>query len=136
MSANTVIVTADNWEAEVMNSAVPVIVDLWAEWCGPCKQIAPLLEEFGSQYAGKVKVAKVNVDEERAIAQAFDVQSIPTLAVVFQGGLVGKVVGFGGRAHVEQVFAEVAKIPEKVAAMATEDAAGDAAEPAPDKPEA
>src|SRR6185295_15196398 len=102
MGQNTVTVTTDNWEAEVVNSEIPVIVDLWAEWCGPCKQVAPVLEEFAAEYAGRVKVAKVNVDEQPQIASAFDVQSIPTLGVVYQGGLVGKVIGFGGRGNVKQ----------------------------------
>lgn len=131
--SNAVKVTAANWESEVMNSDIPVIVDLWAEWCGPCRALSPVLDEVGAKYEGKVKVVKVNVDEERGIAQAFEIQSIPTLGVVYRGGLVGKIVGFGGKPQIESVFADVAQLPEKIAE--SEKAEGTAATP-PEVPEA
>jgi thioredoxin 1 len=116
MSAKPITVTSENFEAEVLRSALPVVVDLWAPWCGPCRNIAPILEELAIRYEGQVKVAKVNVDEEPSIASAFQVQSIPTLAVLYQGALFGSVVGFGGRASIEEMFTEVAQLPAKVAA--------------------
>jgi thioredoxin 1 len=111
MSDHVIHVTAASWAADVVQADLPVIVDLWAPWCGPCLAIAPLLDELGEKWAGKVKVVKVNVDEQPEIAGAFEVQSIPTLGVVFRGALYGKVEGFGGRAHLEQLFEQVANLP-------------------------
>lgn len=127
MSEHVVTVNAENWEEEVVKAEIPVIVDLWAPWCGPCRALSPLLEELAGKYEGKVKVTKVNVDEQPEISNAFDVQAIPTVAVVFKGGLVGKVQGFGGRQQVEGIFEEVSQLPEKLAeAIAAEkDAEGE-----------
>jgi thioredoxin 1 len=97
-------VTAQNFPTEVLASTTPVVVDLWAPWCGPCRAIAPILDDLAKQYAGKVKVVKINVDEEPALANAFRVQSIPMIAVLRGDTVVDQQVGFGGRAAVEQLF--------------------------------
>jgi thioredoxin 1 len=81
----TVKVDNSNFQTEVLESAEPVVVDFWAEWCGPCKMIAPSLEEISTELAGKVKVAKLNIDENPELAAKFGVRSIPTLAM-FKGG--------------------------------------------------
>jgi thioredoxin 1 len=81
----TVKVDSNNFQAEVLNSAEPVVVDFWAEWCGPCKMIGPSLEEISNELAGKVKVVKLNIDENPELAAQFGVRSIPTLAM-FKGG--------------------------------------------------
>ena len=86
----TVKVDNSNFQAEVLDSAEPVVVDFWAEWCGPCKMIAPSLEEISVGLAGKVKVVKVNIDENPEIAAKFGVRSIPTLAI-FKGGEVADI---------------------------------------------
>ena len=86
----TVKVDNANFQAEVLNSAEPVVVDFWAEWCGPCKMIAPSLEELSTEFAGKVKIAKINVDENPELAARFGVRSIPMLAM-FKGGEVADV---------------------------------------------
>ncbi|HEX7861343.1 MAG TPA: thioredoxin [Verrucomicrobiae bacterium] len=89
----TIQVTEQNFEAEVLKSTQPVIVDFYADWCGPCKMIAPALEEIASEQSGKVKVAKVNVDEESTLAQRYNVQSLPTLLYFNGGQVVGQTIG-------------------------------------------
>ncbi|OLP42596.1 thioredoxin [Rhizobium oryziradicis] len=86
----TVKVDMNNFDAEVLQSAEPVVVDFWAEWCGPCKMIAPSLDEISVEMAGKVKIAKLNIDENPELAAKFGVRSIPTLAM-FKGGEVADI---------------------------------------------
>ncbi len=85
MSANTVAVTDDSFETDVLKATGPVLVDFWAEWCGPCKMIAPALEEIGAEYAGRVTVAKVNIDENPSTPNTYGVRGIPTL-ILFKDG--------------------------------------------------
>lgn len=89
----TVTVTKDNFQAEVLDSSTPVVVDFWAEWCGPCKMIAPSLEEISNEMGEKVKIAKLNIDENPDIAAQFGVRSIPTLAMFKNGEVADIKVG-------------------------------------------
>ena len=81
------------WEIDVMNSKVPVFVDFWAEWCGPCRMVSPVVEELSNDYDGKVKFVKVNVDEANELASKYNIFSIPTLAIFKNGKLVNQQVG-------------------------------------------
>lgn len=86
-------VTEENFNAEVLNSDAPVLVDYWAEWCGPCKMIAPILDETAADYAGKLTIAKLNVDDNQALAARYGVRGIPTLMLFKNGAVVGTKVG-------------------------------------------
>jgi thioredoxin 1 len=93
MSENIQHVTDDTFDAEVLQSQTPVLVDYWAEWCGPCKAIAPTLEEVAKDYAGKLKVAKVNVDENQEIPRKYGIRGIPTLMLFKNGEIEATKVG-------------------------------------------
>jgi len=98
-------VTMANFEEEVLKSEVPVLVDFWAPWCAPCLMVAPVLEEISKEYEGKLKVCKVNVDEDPALASRYGIMSIPTL-LVFKGGIiVQQVVGAMPKQEVERLIA-------------------------------
>lgn len=98
-------ITADNFETEVLQSDLPVVLDFWAPWCGPCRSLGPVLDQLSGEYAGKVKVGKVNVDEQPALAGAFKVRGIPHVAAVEGNTVVDQQVGFRGRAPLEAMFA-------------------------------
>ena len=89
----TVKVDNANFEAEVLKSAEPVVVDFWAEWCGPCKMIGPSLEELSVEMAGKVKIAKINVDDNPELAARFGVRGIPMLALIKNGEMADQITG-------------------------------------------
>ena len=90
---SVLVLDAKNFESEVLKSDLPVLVDFWAEWCGPCRMIAPIIEEIANETAGKLKVGKVNVDDAQELAASFNIMSIPTLLVFKNGEPVDQIVG-------------------------------------------
>jgi thioredoxin 1 len=107
MAENLIEFTDDNFDTEVLKSNLPVLVDFWAEWCGPCKMIGPIVEEIASDYAGKVKVGKVNVDFNNQVAMQYGIRGIPAL-LVFKGGSVAKqIVGAVPKNNITQILDEV-----------------------------
>ena len=94
------------FEKDVLQSDTPVLVDYWAEWCGPCKMIAPVLEEIAKEQGGKVAVAKLNVDDNPEVARRFEVMSIPTLLVFADGEVKRRLVGAKGKAQLLQELSE------------------------------
>ncbi|MFN3144970.1 MAG: thioredoxin [Paracoccaceae bacterium] len=103
---STVAVTDDTFDAEVRNSDIPVVVDFWAEWCGPCKQIGPALEELSEQYAGKVKIAKVNVDDNPNSPAELGVRGIPALFLFKDGQVVSNKIGAAPKAALDNWIKE------------------------------
>ena len=99
-----VTVTKDNFESEVKNSDVPVLLDFWADWCMPCKMVAPVLEELSNEYDGKLKIGKVDVDQNQELASQYNVVSIPTLLLVKGGEVVKQQVGAVPRAQIEELI--------------------------------
>ena len=98
--------TDANFDAEVIKSKMPVIIDFWAEWCGPCRMLGPTVEELAKEYAGKVKVGKVNVDENQATPGKYSVRGIPTI-ILFKGGVVlDQVVGAVPKSQIEALIAK------------------------------
>jgi thioredoxin 1 len=87
------------FDSDVLKSEVPILVDFWAEWCGPCKMIAPILEEAAAHYDGKLRIAKLNVDENAAVAAKFNIRSIPTLLLFKQGNVIARKVGAVSQSH-------------------------------------
>ena len=103
-SENIVILTEENFAAEVLQSEQPVLVDFWAAWCGPCKMIAPLIDELANDYVGKAKVCKLNVDEAMEIAQTYKVASIPTLILFRDGQVVTQTLGYQSKEEIAKMW--------------------------------
>jgi thioredoxin 1 len=87
-------VTEQTFESEVLKADLPVLVDFWAEWCGPCRMVAPIVEELAGEYAGRLKVTKVDVDDNQKIAMRYSIMSIPTLGVFKGGEMIERIVGY------------------------------------------
>ena len=92
-ASNILNLTQENFAAEVLKSTTPVLVDFWAEWCGPCKMIAPVLDELATEYEGRVRIGKVNIDEQQQLAAEYGVRAIPTLLLFHKGQVADQMVG-------------------------------------------
>lgn len=99
-----VTLTEQNFESEVLKSPQPVLVDFWATWCGPCKMIAPLLDELAEAYQGRAKIGKVDVDQESGLASRYGIQAIPTLLLFKDGQVVGQMVGAKGKREIQALI--------------------------------
>ena len=101
---SSLIITNDNFESEVLQSSVPVLLDFWAPWCGPCKMVGPVIDEIAGEYSGKVKVGKINVDEDAALAEQHGITSIPTLILYKDGAPVNKKSGAAPKNDIIALF--------------------------------
>jgi thioredoxin 1 len=105
---NLVILTKENFAQEVLQSYTPVLVDFWAEWCGPCKMIAPILEELADEYLGRVKIGKVNIDDHQSLATEYGIRAIPTLLLFHEGQVAEQIVGLRSKRDLKASFDKVA----------------------------
>jgi len=104
--SDEIILTEANFADEVLKSELPVLVDFWAEWCGPCKMLAPTLEELAAEYKGRAKIGKLNVDQHPAVAEKYGIQSIPTLILFHGGEIAEQAVGAKSKSYLIEMLSK------------------------------
>lgn len=109
MNKHIISVTDTTFTAEVLQSEIPVLVDFWAPWCGPCRMLAPIIEQLATEYAGKATFGKMNVDENQIVPSKFGIMSIPTIMVFHRGKAVETIVGAYPKTHIESLFKKYLK---------------------------
>src|ERR1041384_732265 len=102
--SNMLTLTQENFTKEVLQSTQPILVDFWAEWCGPCKMLAPILDELATEYDGRVRIAKVNIDDHQELAAQYGIRSIPTLLLFHQGQVADQIVGLRSKRDLKASF--------------------------------
>ncbi|MCL2007488.1 MAG: thioredoxin [Treponema sp.] len=102
--SKSIVVTGENFESEVIQSSIPVLVDFWAAWCGPCRMIGPVIDQFAEEYTDRLKVCKVNVDEEDELSRRHTIRSIPTLVVYKDGKIANQAAGALPKNDIEALF--------------------------------
>ena len=107
MSPQTLTLTGESFKIDVIEADLPVLVDFWAAWCGPCRSVGPVVDELAEEYAGRLKVGKVDVDAEPALAAEYGIQGIPALTFFWQGEVIDQVLGAAGRSHLVRKVEEV-----------------------------
>jgi thioredoxin 1 len=108
-ASNIVNLTQDNFQSEVLQSQKPILVDFWAEWCGPCKMLAPVLDELAQDYDGKVRIGKVDIDQQQALAAQFGISAIPTLLLFKDGQVVNQMRGLRSKNDLKKNLDQVAQ---------------------------
>lgn len=103
-SEKVLILTKENFDEEVLKSDKPVLVDFWAQWCGPCRAVAPIIDELANEFEGKAKIGKVNVDDQGELAEKFRIMSIPTVMLYKDGQMIDKVIGARSKAEFTQLL--------------------------------
>lgn len=107
-SPNIVVLTQENFKSEVLDSLLPVLVDFWAEWCGPCKMLTPILGELADEYENRVRIGKVNIDEQQGLAAEYGIRAIPTLLLFDKGQVADQIVGLRSKRDLKASFDRVA----------------------------
>jgi thioredoxin 1 len=106
-AANIVTLTEANFQQEVLQSSTPILVDFWAEWCGPCKMLGPVLDELATEYEGRVRIGKVNIDDHQGLAAQYGIRSIPTLLLFKKGEVANQIVGLRSKRELKTSFDSV-----------------------------